>query len=247
MNKYYSNNFEDKVVDWIAKIGPWLAPVPTAYLVGKATVQHLGWPVVVGIVAAVVIESLGLVTCSTALDLRNFNQRRRKTDAPAPFWLAVVLIGLYFLIALGLTVVLDIDSSWARFAPAIFPALSLAGATLIALRQDHRQRILQIEQDRLDRKTERQTERMAKRLISSEGSSSEMSNIVSPDTSLSKMQAGRKAKMEARMDKLLTLYRDHPDLGASDAARALGIARQTVYSYRTQLERAGLLPQSNRN
>jgi hypothetical protein len=74
---------ENIAVDLVAKIAPWCAPIPTAYLVGRATVTHLNWPVPVGILADAVIESLGLVTCATALDLYQFNQTRRKSD-PRP-------------------------------------------------------------------------------------------------------------------------------------------------------------------
>ena len=83
------DSFENGAIDLVAKIAPWCAPVPTAYLVGRATVTHLEWPVPIGVLAAAVIESLGLVTCATALDLYQFNQNRRKNDPPAPFLLAV--------------------------------------------------------------------------------------------------------------------------------------------------------------
>ena len=83
------DNFENNVIDLVAKIAPWFAPIPTAYLVGRATVVHLEWPPAIGFLAAVVIESLGLVSCATALDLYQFNQNRRKNDPPAPFGLAV--------------------------------------------------------------------------------------------------------------------------------------------------------------
>ncbi|HNV30139.1 MAG TPA: hypothetical protein PKJ83_13425, partial [Cyclobacteriaceae bacterium] len=99
------DSFENGAIDLVAKIAPWCAPVPTAYLVGRATVNHLEWPVPIGILAAAVIESLGLVTCATALDLYQFNQNRRKNDPPAPFLLAVFLIVIYFLVAVLLTVV----------------------------------------------------------------------------------------------------------------------------------------------
>lgn len=101
------DNFVNGAVDLVAKVAPWFAPIPTAYLVGRATVNHLEWPVAIGVLAAGVIESLGLVTCATALDLYQFNHNRRKNDPPAPFWLAAFLIFLYFIVAILLTVVLD--------------------------------------------------------------------------------------------------------------------------------------------
>ena len=83
---------ESRLVDLVAQIAPWAAPIPTAYLVGRATVLHLAWPVEVGIVAAVIIESLGLATTSTALALREYNASKRQADPAAPFPLAAGLV-----------------------------------------------------------------------------------------------------------------------------------------------------------
>ncbi len=234
---------ENIAVDLVAKIAPWCAPIPTAYLVGRATVTHLNWPVPVGILAAAVIESLGLVTCATALDLYQFNQTRRKSDPPAPFGLSIALIALYFVVAVVLTVVLDILPTWSVIAPAIFPALSLAGVTVIALRKDHQHRIQQIENEKAERKAERQTTRnvLPPQTIqdTKPDLSNDMSNQQKVDIHFDKRQAGRKAKLDNRLDALLEAFRNDPNLGVSDAARQLNVSRQTIYSYMDQLEQAG--------
>ena len=234
---------ENIAVDLVAKIAPWCAPIPTAYLVGRATVTHLNWPVPVGILAAAVIESLGLVTCATALDLYQFNQTRRKSDPPAPFALSITLVVLYFVVAVVLTVVLDILPTWSIVAPAIFPALSLTGVTVIALRKDHQHRIQQIENEKAERKVERQTTRNALQTQTIQPTktdlSNEMSNQQKVDNQIDKRQGGRKAKLDNRLDALLEAFRDDPNLGVSDAARHLHVSRQTIYSYIDQLEQAG--------
>jgi hypothetical protein len=61
-----SGQIESVLTNAVAKTAPWAVPIPTAYLVGRATVDHLHWPVWVGVVAAVVVESLGLATTATA-------------------------------------------------------------------------------------------------------------------------------------------------------------------------------------
>jgi hypothetical protein len=234
---------ENIAIDLVAKIAPWCAPIPTAYLVGRATVTHLNWPVSVGVLSAAVIESLGLVTCATALDLYHFNQTRRKSDPPAPFALSVVLIGLYFVVAVVLTVVLDILPTWSVIAPAIFPTLSLAGVTVIALRKDHQHRIQQIENEKAERKVERQTNRSLSRsetlLSTNTDLSNDLSNQQNIDVNFDKRQVARKAKLDNRLDALLDAFRNDPHLGVSDAARQLNVSRQTIYSYIDQLERAG--------
>jgi len=243
MNLSTIDIFENRAIDLVAKFTPWCAPIPTAYLVGRATITLLEWPLPIGILSAAVIESLGLVTCTTALDLYQFNQNRRKNDAPAPFWLAVLLIILYFLIAVLLTVVLEIQPSWSVIAPAIFPVLSLAGVTVIALRNNYQNRIQLITNEKAERKAERKAnhtnQRQDLRPLVDATMSNEMSNNGHYDMNLNRLQEGRKAKLNGRLDRLLNAFRLDPMLSISDAARGLDVSRQTVYSYLNQLERSG--------
>lgn len=237
------DNFENGAIDLVAKVAPWFAPIPTAYLVGRATVNHLEWPVAIGVLAAGVIESLGLVTCATALDLYQFNQNRRKNDPPAPFWLAAFLIFLYFIVAVLLTVVLDTQPSWSVIAPAIFPFLSLTGVTVIALRKDYQKRLQRIADEKAERKAERQVnhefQRQDMNSLFEPSASNKLSNNGHLDMNLNRLQAGRKAKLDNRLDKLLDAFRVNPSMGISDAARVLNVSRQTIYSYIDQLEHSG--------
>ena len=87
---------ERALTDLIARFAPWLSPLPTAYLSARATILHLAWPVALGVVAGVIIESLGLAAINTALELYDYNRSRRKTDPAAPLWIAVGLGLVYF-------------------------------------------------------------------------------------------------------------------------------------------------------
>ena len=156
-------SIESRLVDLVAQIAPWAAPIPTAYLVGRATVLHLAWPVEVGIVAAVIIESLGLATTSTALALREYNASKRQSDPAAPFPLAAGLVGAYLVVAVLLTVALDTVPVLAVYAPAIFPFLSLAGMTVLALRHDQARRVAAIADSRAAAAEERRQARESKR------------------------------------------------------------------------------------
>jgi DeoR/GlpR family transcriptional regulator of sugar metabolism len=66
-----------------------------------------------------------------------------------------------------------------------------------------------------------------------------MSNNGHLDMNLNKLQAGRKAKLDNRLDRLLDAYRVNPTLGISDAARILDVSRQTIYSYNDHLAHSG--------
>jgi hypothetical protein len=237
----WARRVEAMATDAVAKVAPWAAPIPTAYLVGRATIIHLQWPAWVGIVTAVIVESLGLATAATALELREYNQAKRKSDPAAPFALAATLVAIYLVVALGLTVALDIVPTLAVYAPAVFPLLSLTGVTVLALRGDHRRRLETIETDRQERQAKRQARRQGSYQETNTGASSGSSNNGKSDATLDVLKAGRKAKRDARLDALLSFYRDNPDAGPSDAARAVGVSRQTIYTYNAELEATGRL------
>lgn len=231
--------------DIVAKIAPWVAPIPTAYLVGRATIKHLNWPFLIGLIAAIIVESLGLATTLTALELRDYNKSKRKSDPAAPFWLAAILVGTYFIVALGLTVALDIFPEQAIFAPGIFPLLSLCGVTVLALRTDHGRRLKAIKADKRERKETRQKRRQEKRQMTTPETSKITSKDGKMDTDLDALQAARLMKKEERLDALLRFYLDNPEAGPSEAAREIGVVRQTVYNYNDELETEGYIRHDN--
>ncbi|MCX6054797.1 MAG: winged helix-turn-helix domain-containing protein [Chloroflexi bacterium] len=233
------SEIENGLVDGIAAIGPWITPLPSAVLVANAVVKDLHWIPALGWVTAAIIESLGLTTVSTSLLLWDFNASKRKNDPGAPFLLAASLVGVYLVSTIGLTVFLDIFPELGRYAPALFPLLALVGAINLALRSGHRRRLSGIVQDRAERKAERQSSRQTFTQPGNPVMSNLASSMVKTDTSLDKAQAARKANLTTRMDNLLTLYLDNPRIGATEAARALNISRQTVYTYLDQLEASG--------
>ena len=77
-------NLEGRFTDLVSSVMPWLAPVPCAFLVGRACLVGLGWPWPVALAAAVIIECLGLSASVTALELREYNQGKKKAEPGAP-------------------------------------------------------------------------------------------------------------------------------------------------------------------
>lgn len=233
------SEIETNLTDGIAAIGPWITPIPSAVLVANATVKDLHWSAELAWVAAAIIESLGLTTVSTSLLLWEYNADKRKTDPDAPFLLAAFLVGVYLVSTIGLTVLLDIFPDLARYAPALFPILALVGAVNLALRSGHRRRLTSIAQDRAERKAERQAVRPTAGSLTELLTSNAASNTVNPDSTLIKARQARTVIQGNRMDNLLTLFRDNPKIGVTDAARTLNMSRQTVYSYLERLETEG--------
>ena len=157
----FVDNIESVVVGLVAKIAPWASPLPTAFLVYNRTMTHLGWPVWIAAVAAIVIETLGLSTSATVLILYRYNKTKRKSDPKAPLVIPIVLTAIYIITAETLTVALDIASKqWQSltltdWAPAMFPALSLTGMVLLAVRADHTQRVREIEEGKVEARQRR--------------------------------------------------------------------------------------------
>jgi hypothetical protein len=230
-------------VGLVARLIPWLAPVPSAYLVYRAAIEKLDYPVFVGVIAAFIIEALGLSATATALDLYIFNQNRRKTDPPAPIILPLILLGVYLVTTTALTIIVEIVPTLATYTPIIFPSLSLGGAVILALQINLSYRRKLIADEKAERKVERQANRLEKRqiplLMSAGPASTELSNNGNLGISMDRLQAGRKAKLDARMDALVDILQADPDIEIIEAARQIHVSRQTVYSYLKQLEQAG--------
>jgi len=242
-----ADRIEASAADVLAKAAPWAAPLPTAYLVGRATMVHLAWPEPVAVIAAITIESLGLATTATALELREYNASKRKSDPRAPFALAVVLVAVYFIVAVGLTVVLDILPALATYAPGVFPVLSLCGVTVLALRSDHRRRVAAVAAERAERRARRSGARSGVR--SSERSdkrSDGRSELYTPERpaaysldNLDAANAARRVRREEAIDGLLDAYRDNPHLSYAAAGRLVGRSKSWTAQALADLERGG--------
>jgi hypothetical protein len=222
------NTAEKNLVKMVAKLAPWLAPFPSAYFVARSAMVHLGLPLPVAVVVAAIIETLGLATIHTALWAYDWNANKRKIDPDAPVMLAVVLGGVYVVATLGLVVFLEVWPTLATYAPAIFPALAVVGAVNLALISRQEQREAAVERQKAERKAQLNAKRQA-----------------SSNSNLDTLLAARRAKRNARMESLMGFYASNPDAGPTEAGRAVGVSRQTVYTYLTELEKTGRINRDN--
>lgn len=153
--KQQLERIENTAIDVIAVFAPWLGPIPSAYLVGRACEAYLHWHWSIALVAAIAVESIGVVSVVLSLRLYEWNQTITQKETSAPFNLSVILVAIYFLVTIGLTVLLDVIPTLARFAPAIFPLLAAVGAVNIAVKNGQQRR----EAARFERKEERKVSR----------------------------------------------------------------------------------------
>lgn len=213
-------NLEYKTTDLIAGLLPWVTPAPTAYIIGRASMQHLGFPLIVALAAALAIEGMGFVTANTALTLRQYNQAKRKSDPAAPFWLAAVLVLGYVIVAIILTVALDVSAALQAYAGAIFPLLSLTAMLSAALRHDHKRRLIAIATDKAERSAARKAARKERKPAQLRPQSEQLD--------------GNRAQV-------YELAKGNPDATHEAIGQEVGISRQAVGNHLRILREQGYL------
>jgi len=241
------NNVEKNTIRTVAKLSPWLAPLPSAYFVARSAIAHLALPLPMAVVVAAIIETLGLATVHTALWAYEWNAHKRKADPAAPLALAVVLGVVYVITTIGLVVFLEVWPVLATYAPAIFPALAVVGALNLAMISRQEQREAAVQAEKQERKAEREGQRQAARPGTPAQVSAQPSNTAVLHSSLDLARQTRKAKRDARIDALLTFYASHPGAGPTEAGQAIGVSRQTIYSYLADLEASGEISRDDGN
>jgi len=240
---------EEGVIDFVAKLSPWLAPLPSAFFVYQATMDHLTtWPAL-AVTIAIVIETLGLTTTHTALGMHAWNQTHKgQPEKQSPFWLSVILAVAYIIATLSLILVLEILPNLEHYAPAMFPLLAVVGAVNLALRSHHNARIReennltkdavtrqrQLEdEDRALKAEERKMKTAAKygftvpsgvarSVPSIVTSSSDMQNVTSDATN-------SRLDMSQRQNAITEYIRTNDNPGAAALGRMFGVDRKTIY------------------
>jgi hypothetical protein len=238
-------NLEKNAIKVVARLSPWLAPLPSAYFVARSAMVHLALPLSVALIVAAIIETLGLATVHTALWAHDWNTHKRKTDPSAPLGLAIALGGVYVAATLGLLIFLEVWPFLAVYAPAVFPALAVVGALNLAMISRQEQREAAVRAEKAERKAARQMSRQAASQAALAQPSGKASKTAVLNASLDAARQTRKARRDARLDALLAYYASTPNAGPTEAGRAIGVSRQTVYTYLAELEAAGRINRDN--
>ena len=131
---------ERNIVKLVAKLSPWLAPLPSGFFVARASMKHIDLPLPVAIAVGAIIELLGIASIHTWLWLSDWNTNKRRSDPDAPTDYAAFLGVIYIVTTIGLTVVLEVRPNLSTFAPALFPMLAIVGALNLALIAQQEQR-----------------------------------------------------------------------------------------------------------
>ena len=166
---------EKRLLDFVAAIAPWLAPLIPTYFAAYNAYEHLTkgkewWDVAAGVIVALVVETIGLAGVHTAIQFWNWNRTKRKTDDAAPMGLAIVAVVVYVAIIITVNGILDYYAvadpghlPYVRIAAvAMLSMLALNSALIVALRagqQDREEKAEQAHQERKEQSAERKNHR----------------------------------------------------------------------------------------
>jgi len=214
---------ERSAVKFVAKLSPWLAPIPSAFFVGRSSMVHLGLPWPVALVVAIVIEALGLTCAFMASWFADWNHAKRKTDPTAPVVIALVLGAMYLLTTLGLLAGLEAWPDLARYMPVVFPFLALVGTLALALIAQQEQREALVIADKAEARQARQTAKLAK-----------SGNAKGTPTIAGVTPTAKRGDYLAYVALQTARNGDGP-LPAKEAAAKLGVPLRTVYNWQARM------------
>lgn len=208
------------LIDAIAAVTPWLAPLIPAYLVYKNMTQQLGYPVIFGLIGASAVEFLGLSAVHTAVTFWQWNDNHKSERAP--FWFAFAAGLFYVVIVLTVNAALDIwrDSDGVKiFAHALLSLLSVDAAIIIAIRAQHARRLTERDIARQERKAERQAATMARHDATS----------ATGDAPVTRQPATR--------EEFVTSWRDNGHTSVASLAELLNVNPRTAQRWISQDEK----------
>jgi FlaA1/EpsC-like NDP-sugar epimerase len=137
------NGGERAFLDFLSAIVPYGVPVIPAYLTFQHMQDMLAFNVYIAAVSAFVVEVLGMASMSTAIRFWRHNQKFKKTENRAPFWLALSTYVFYIVVVLVVNVLLEVEA--ARRTPemiwaiALFSTLGVPSGVLVSIRAQHRE------------------------------------------------------------------------------------------------------------
>jgi hypothetical protein len=246
------DNFEKSTVKLVAKLAGWLGPLPNAFFVARSSLTHLHVPLVMAVLIGAILELLGLAAIHTALGLYSWNiqpncNKDKGAWQKAPFGLAAALCAVYLVAVLFLSVVLETCPQLAHWAPALFPLVAAVGATTLAIISQQEARVAryqgpkEVSTNRSTTAQERRTARAQRVHVEAAQPGQWAAQQSAQNGVLDAVNRTRQERKVLLMDALLDAYRDDPNLGATAAARKLGVHRNTVYAYTAELEATGRL------
>jgi len=232
----------------LCRAASWIATIPTVVLTSRSCEAIFDLTPAAALFSCIALEVVGQAVVNTWMKAKDWNTSRRASDPPANEGLGLAMSIVYFVSDFVLIGILQVPKALANpvhWAALLFPLAQVVSTVMTAERAAQFRREATGEIARAERKAKRQATRLAKRqaaiAVTSAHASNHTSNAGNLTDSLALARQSRKVKRDARLDALLTYYLDNPDAGPTEAASAVGVSRQTIYTYQAELEGAGRL------
>jgi len=232
----------------LCRAASWIATIPTIILTSRSVEVIFALTPTAALASCIALEIVGQAVVNTWMKAKDWNASRRASDPPANEGLGLVMAIVYFAADFILIGILQVPKALLNpihWAALLFPLAQVVSTVMTAERAAQFRREATGDIARAERQAKRQATRQAKRQAAFAATSSQTSNRAlnaeNLTDSLTRARRSRQAKRDARLDTLLTYYLDNPDAGPTEAANAVGVSRQTVYTYQAELEKAGRL------
>lgn len=231
------------------RLAGWVASIPTIMLTSRSCEVIFDLTPSAALASAVALELVGQSVTNTWLRAREWNRNKRKADPPANEWLALALTVGYFATDFVLVAVLQVPKALVNpvhWAALLFPLAQVISTVITGERAAQFKREADVDAVKAERKAARLHKMSAQRVHRSDAQQVHRDNGRGAQDgaqvgALDAINRTRKERKQAVMSALLDAYQCNPDLGASEAARLVGVHRNTIYNYTAELEAAGRL------
>lgn len=215
---------------WITRaliaLGPWALALAPAYLVWSGLQAQL-WPAWLCWIVAAAVEIFGTSATGVALELRSYNQRKRKTDDAAPEATAWAIAGVY-IVTISVFCGLHAFPGTEKLSLVLWPVMGASAMIVRALSKDHVQRLETIAAEKVERKAERAAARSERSEQRSEQPASE------PERS-------EQIELTPEHIRVRDWFAQNAGATFRTAAQALEMPQTRVWNRVKELERAGVI------
>lgn len=154
--------FVDRLAGGMALVGGFVPALMTF----RNVQDHLNYDVVSAAVVAIVVEGIGFVTITTALDaLRAYQDAQEKSTASwmaapnpskAPLMISLVGVVVYLIVVVTVNAILDDGDIWAKISQGLMASFGLLGGLTLAIRNQLDKQARAVAQANADQKAREQ-------------------------------------------------------------------------------------------
>jgi hypothetical protein len=152
---------EASLVNLIAALAPWLAPLAPAGMTYANTREQLGFSPFLAWSTAIVVESIGITIVSTWVAFGAHNRKYKGRENRVSVAVPVISFVLYLVTVVVVNVLMEIpdaENGYTIAARACLTLLTVPAALLLSVRQQHTELLLNLQKRREERSDEVQKE-----------------------------------------------------------------------------------------